>query len=145
MTTPRPEALAAGQWWASQLGAAEHDAGTSGPEDHAAAAIARFGSLPRAFTDEQRAAFAAEVAAAIETAIDDACWIPGDPDAHSSRRAIPVDYQPCLLLADAARRAGIQARTLDLPVKTRMRVDPGRVTVRHLIKGTEAVIWEASC
>ena len=140
---PRPEAKAAAAWWASRLGRASHDLGTREPGEAASTAFAGFASavLGDRFTDGDRDAFRRELALAIEDHLASSSWRPDEPRWGSAIRAIMVDYGPDPVLKQAAQRAGLELKTLDLPLKTVMWVNPGQVSVGEGYNAPPVVIW----
>ena len=149
---PRPEAVAAAAWWASRLGRAVHDIGarTSGERDSTAFALAATAVAGGRFTDEQVAAFRRELAVTIEghlrrwqTDPFEGAWRPADPQWGSALRSFGCDYGPEPVLKDAAERAGFTIRSLDLPMKTVMWVNPGIVRVREGCSADAVTVWDA--
>jgi hypothetical protein len=148
----RPEATAAADWWAGKLGHATHVIGR--PDDpsvgvstvlaNAATAIAG-----RTYTDGQRAAFRAALAERIEAHLRryteqwpwEGCWDPAEPRRGSAMRPIHCDYGPDPIILDAADQAGVKVTMLDLPMKTVMWVNPGRVEVAEGYGAEPAVVW----
>jgi hypothetical protein len=140
MTSPRPEAVAAADWWAQQLAApADHEIGSPTQTAFANAATT-IGRNPKA--PEQIEAFRAAAADAIEGHVSQYEWRPDEPLFGSYMRTITCDYGPDPLLADAAERAGFKLSTLDLPMKTVMWVNPGKVSVAVGHGGGQQVVWQ---
>lgn len=149
----RPEAMAAAAWWASRLGNATQDAGDRDPGAREISAIATLASalLGRTFTDEQREAFRRELGPAIEahlarweTGINAGAWQPDNPRWGAALRAITIDYGAHPVLREAADRAGITLRSLDLPMKTRMWINPGHVSVREGYSAGQVTVWDGT-
>lgn len=142
MPQPRPEAVAAATWWAEQLAQPTAHRTGAGPESQGfVQAVSDL--VGHEFTHEQIEAFRIALAEEIERHVAGDGWRPDEPNFGSYMRSIMVDYGPDPVLADAAERAGFKLRTLDLPMKTVMWVNPGKVSVAagH---GTEpVVIWKA--
>lgn len=149
---PRPEAVAAADWWASKLGHATFCIGnrTPGERDSTAFALAASAMSGRGFTDEQVDAFRREGAKAIEehlrrweTGHHAGSWRPEEPQWGSALRVIAIDYGSDPVLRDAARRAGFELKTLDLPLKTVMWINPGIVRVAEGYGAEPVVLWAA--
>lgn len=148
---PRPEAIAAAAWWASRLGNAVHDLGHRDPDaarKTAGANLLGATLLHRTFTADQVEAFRREVAAGVEAVIakdeQEGHWRPDNPQWGSAVRSIAVDYGADPVLRDAAERAGITLKTLDLPLKTCMWVNPGHVRVREGYSAAVVTVWDAA-
>jgi hypothetical protein len=143
----RPEAEAAAAWWASRLGNATHDLGQRDPDARRKSADAALVSalLGRTFTDDQREAFRRELAAVIEENLQSDRerdhWRPGEPQWGSGGRAIYADYGPAPECRRAAGLAGLSLKTLDLPLKTCMWVNPGHVKVREGHGAEIIAVW----
>jgi hypothetical protein len=73
---------------------------------------------------------------------DDA-WHPDNPLRGSALRDVSNDYGAHPVLAEAAESVGIKLRTLDLPIKTVMWINPGEVKVAEGYSAEPVVIWEA--
>ncbi|MFF9310116.1 hypothetical protein ACF1BS_04310 [Streptomyces sp. NPDC014748] len=139
--SPRPEARAAADWWAARLARpARHDVG-----DVQANAVTNAVSalVQRQRTQAQIQAFREALADEIERHIEHG-WQPENPDFGSYMRTIGVDYGPDPVLADAAEKAGFELKTLDLPMKTVMWIDPGVVKVAEGHSAQPVVIWRAA-
>ncbi|MCI3277502.1 BTG family protein [Streptomyces cylindrosporus] len=142
--TPRPEAVAAADWWAQKLaGPAEHDNGR-GAEESTALANAVSALVRRQRSAAEIEAFREALADEIEQHIGQYGWRPDEPDFGSAMRAILVDYGPDPVLAHAAEKAGFQLRMLDLPLKTVMWINPGIVKVAEGYSAQPVVIWSAA-
>lgn len=140
MNAVRPEAAAAAEWWAGRLGHARQDIGTRDPDQ--AAFVAFASAAGRTFTDEQREAFRRELEGTVEEHLRKwGCWEPEQPRLGSALRCFGVDYGADPVLTDAAERAGIHLRTLDLPLKTVMWVNPGEVSVSEGYGAEPVTIW----
>jgi hypothetical protein len=151
---PRPEARQAATWWASRLGNAVHDNGDRDASERSstafAAAATRLGG--RVFTDEQRDAFRHELETAIEahlqqrtSGINEGSWRPDEPLWGSALRCIAIDYHPHPVLQEAAERAGLpKLRTIDMPIKTVMWINPGDVKVAEGYSAPAEIVWQAS-
>jgi hypothetical protein len=139
---PRPEAVAAAAWWAEQLAAkaVRHDVG----DDTANILSNTVAGLVRRQRDQaQIDAFREALAEEIDQHVERYGWRPGQPHFGSAMRAIMVDYGPDPVLADAAEKAGFELKTLDLPMKTVMWINPGRVEVAAGYRSAPVVVWEA--
>jgi len=142
----RPEASAAAGWWAQQLAAPATRHETGDPDINFVLTMSQ-AMYPRVFTTEQRDRFRTALEHRIEEflARDVArgCWNPAQPQFGSAMRTVGVEYGPDQVLAEAAKAAGIELRTWDLPVKTVMWVNPGRVTVACGHQAELVTVWEA--
>lgn len=147
--TPRPEALAAADWWAGRLTQPiTHSLGRPGDRQasintmmvNVAAETGR-----QQFTPEQVEAFRVALAERVEARIgaDPATWRPDAPDWAAAVRVFGCDYGPDGILAEAAEQAGFRLSMFDLPMKTKMWVDPGRVRVAEGYGTEPVVIWQA--
>lgn len=140
--TPRPEAVAAAAWWAEQLAtpAVRHDVGddTANVMSNTVAALVR-----RQRDQAQIDAFREVLAEEIEKHVEQYSWRPEEPHFGSAMRAIMVDYGPDPVLADAAEKAGLELKVLDLPMKTVMWINPGRVEVAAGYRSAPIVVWSA--
>ena len=154
MTTIRPEARAAADWWADALanGTDDHDLGARDAAERDLTAAARAGSavLRQRFTDEQVDAFRRQLAERIEQHLikwesypHEGAWDPSDPRRASALRAIGCDYGPDEVLTEAAELAGLALKMFDLPMKSVMWIDPGEVKVSAGYGATPKVIWPA--
>jgi hypothetical protein len=56
-------------------------------------------------------------------------------------RSIVCDYHPDPALREAAEKAGIEADCPPFPIKTGMRIEPGRVSVRYGYGAEEQVLY----
>ncbi|GIM86023.1 hypothetical protein [Salinispora arenicola] len=118
-TDPRPEARVAAEWWANKLAGTGHHP-----------------LLQKRFTREQADRFAIALAMLINDRLSGEMW----PDLALT---IQVDYGLHPVLADAARRAGLLVGMYDLPMRTAMRINAGRVTVSEGYRAPEEVVWTA--
>jgi hypothetical protein len=148
---PRPEAAIAAEWWASRLNNASHDIGDRDADEREKSEFANFAAAlaARQFTDEQIAAFRRELAGTVEehlrrweTGAFEGAWRPEDPQWGSALRSFGCDYHPEPVLKDAAERAGFKLRGIDLPMKTTMWVNPGRVAVAEGYGAAIVTVWE---
>jgi hypothetical protein len=141
----RPEAKAAAAWWASRLGNAEHDFGQADPSARRQSDITAVASalMGRTFAGDQREAFRRELATVLEERLtaDADAWRPDCPRWGSARRAVYNDYGHDPALKEAAGRAGITLKILDLPLKTCMWVNPGHVSVREGHGAEIVTVW----
>lgn len=148
---PRTEAMHAANWWAGRLGRAaqkvteRRDRAERKTQDFTETAALLSG---RTFTDEQRAAFRRELAPLIEahlreheTGIWQDSWRPDEPKWGSATRDISIDYGAHPVLKAAAEAAGITLRTLDLPLKTVMWINPGEVIVGEGYNAPPVDVW----
>ncbi|MHC3474674.1 hypothetical protein ACYF6T_39105 [Streptomyces sp. 7R007] len=141
--SPRPEATAAANWWADKLaGPARHDVG-SGAEESSAIANTMSALVQRQRSQAQIDAFREALAEDIEQHLGTYGWLPDHPEFGSYMRAVMVDYGPDPVLAGAAEKAGFELRTLDLPMKTVMWINPGIVKVSEGHSAKPVVIWRA--
>ncbi|GHA01269.1 hypothetical protein ACFOOM_12285 [Streptomyces echinoruber] len=139
--TPRPEAVAAADWWAAKLAEQpRHDVGAAQPNALANAVSAL---VRRQRTQAQIEAFREALAEEINRHVERYGWRPDEPDFGSYMRTIAVDYGPDPVLADAAEKAGFELQMLDLPVKTVMWINPGVVKVAEGYGARPVVIWRA--
>jgi BTG family len=152
---PRPEAIAAADWWAAKLGHATHILGR--PDDPSVGtamimANAATGLASRTYTDEQRDRFRVAAAERIEAHLQryteqwpfEGSWDPAEPFRGAALRTIHVDYGPDPILLDAADQTGIIIGMLDLPMKTVMWVNPGLVEVAEGYGVERVVVWRAA-
>jgi hypothetical protein len=124
---PPREILVAARWWGNQLRhGAEHNTGDLFND---AIANTFAGVLPRS-TEEQVAIFERELVRVWwEDQQKNHNWPPDvEGDVGWATRYIDTDYHPGYFLQSACAAAGIKGMLL-LPMKTIMRVDPGRVQV----------------
>lgn len=140
-SAPRPEAVAAANWWAQQLEQPPlHGLGAREQTNiaNAATAVGRTQKTP-----EQVEAFRTALAEVIEQELSERPedWRPGDPSFASAFRAIAGDYRPARELETAAERAGFKLKMFDVPMKTVMWVNPGVVTVAVGHGGITEVVW----
>lgn len=141
--SPRPEAIAAADWWAQKLASpGRHDVGR-GAEESSALANTVAALVQRQRSQAEIDAFRLALAEEIEQHVARYSWRPDDPHFGSAMRAITVDYGPDPVLADAAERAGFQLKILDLPMKTVMWINPGIVQVAGGHSTQPTVIWRA--
>lgn len=147
---PRAEAVHAANWWASRLGNAEpHVTDSRDDAERETQAVAVFASsFSRTFTDQQRTAFARELAPLIEahlreneTGIWEGAWRRDDPKRGSAIRDVSIDYAAHPVLRQAAEAAGIELKTLDLPLKTVMWINPGEVIVAEGYGSDGVDVW----
>lgn len=141
--SPRPEAIAAADWWAQKLAnPGQHDVGR-GAEGSSALANTVAAIVQRQRSQAQIEAFREALAEEIEQHVEKYGWRPDEPDFGSYMRAIEVDYGPDPVLADAAEKAGFELKILDLPMKTVMWINPGVVKVAEGYCAQPVVIWRA--
>lgn len=142
---PRPEARAAAQWWANKLNQnPTHDLGR-GAETSTDLVNTTFKLAPhpqhtQAVIDGFRDALAEE----IEKHIDNNGWRPDNPGFGSYTRTVAVDYGPDTVITDAAEKAGLHLRPLELPLKTVMWINPGIVSVAEGHSAQPVTIWSTS-
>lgn len=137
---PRPEVVAAADWWADTLArGASHDNGDAMTSTMLAAA----GDLMTPRSDEQVAAFRAALPTVIERHLAGCTWDTDRPEFGSAFRTIAIDYAPDRVLSDAAAEAGFSLRMTDLPVKTVMWINPGQVTVSEGHGAEPHAIWQS--
>ncbi|WP_223874693.1 BTG family protein [Salinispora oceanensis] len=115
---PSPEASAAARWWANKL--------TNGKA-----------MLRRRFTPDQAHRFAAALAELIDQRLG------REAPQQGSALTIDCDYRLHPLLAEAAWRSGLLVSMWDLPMRTYMRINPGRVTVSEGYRAPEEIVWAA--
>ncbi|MFI1767499.1 hypothetical protein ACH41H_36380 [Streptomyces sp. NPDC020800] len=140
--SPRPEFVAAADWWAEKLAEpARHDVGR-GAEESAAFANSVSALVQRQRSQAHIEVFHEALVVELELHVEKYSWRPDEPDFGSYMRAIMVDYGPDPVLAGAAERAGFELKILDLPMKTTMWINPGIVKVREGHSSDPAVIWE---
>ncbi|MFI5973545.1 hypothetical protein [Streptomyces sp. NPDC051452] len=141
--SPRPEAVAAANWWAKTLAEPPgHDLGRGAAESSTPAnSVSALVRRQRSQADIE--AFREALAEEIEQHIAQYSWRSEAPDFGSYMRSIGVDYGPDDVLADAAEKAGFKLKALDLPMKTVMWINPGVVKVAQGHGAPITVIWEA--
>ncbi|MFB4275759.1 hypothetical protein ACBJ59_10740 [Nonomuraea sp. MTCD27] len=128
------EAHAAARWWANHL-TADGDVRTGDAMQEILTLGARSMSTATV-TAEQVEAFATHLEQAILEMLRDehASWakaVETEPHVGSAFRRLEVDYHPDRILQGALDAAGIQRRAGGwLPLKTVMKVDPGRLRVK---------------
>lgn len=115
---PSPEASAAARWWANKL--------TNGKA-----------MLRRHFTPAQADRFAAALAELIDHRLG------REVTQQGSAVTIDCDYRLHPLLAEAAWQSGLLVSMYDLPMRTYMWINPGRVTVSEGYGTPEEVVWTA--
>lgn len=141
--SPRPEAVAAADWWAKKLAeSARHDVGR-GAEESSALANSVSALVQRQRSQAEMEAFREALTEEIEQHVSKYSWRPEEPDFGSAMRAIGVDYGPDPVLADAAEKAGFELKILDLPMKTVMWINPGTVKVAEGHSTRPVTIWRA--
>ncbi|HEY6117374.1 MAG TPA: hypothetical protein VI172_15590 [Candidatus Dormibacteraeota bacterium] len=141
--SPRPEAVAAAEWWADKLAnPTRHDLGR-GAEESSDLANTVSALVQRQRSQGQIDLFRIALAEEIEQHVEKYSWRPDEPDFGSAMRAIMVDYGPDPVLADAAEHAGFKLKTLDLPMKTVMWINPGVVKVAEGHSAQLVVVWSA--
>lgn len=141
--SPRPEAVAAADWWANKLAEpVSHDLGC-GAEDSSSLANAVSALVRRQRSQAEIEAFRQALADEIERHLEANGWRPEKPDFGSYMRSIAVDYGPDDVLVDAAAKAGFDLKMLDLPVKTVMWINPGIVKVSQGHCAPITVVWRA--
>lgn len=126
MSKPRVEVRVAAHWWADRLREGAKQDAADGMIN--AFATWASGTIPQP-TTEQIDRFEVALADELESFLDTTEWDPDRPDWGSCYRCVDVDYGPCRELANAIEAAGISR--LHLPIKTTMRIDPGRVQVGY--------------
>ncbi|MEC4016128.1 hypothetical protein [Streptomyces sp. H27-D2] len=141
-TPPRPEAVAAADWWALQLAQPPvHGIGAQEQSDfaNAATAVSRKPKTPEQI-DDFRVALAEMIERKLSKRPED--WRPDNPSWASAFRTIAGDYRPAQELETAAEQAGFQLKMFDVPMKTVMWINPGivRVAVGH--GGIDEVVWQ---
>ncbi|MGA5424538.1 hypothetical protein [Streptomyces lavendulocolor] len=142
MSAPRPEAVAAADWWAQQLASPPaHEVGATESTAfvNAATAVGRKSKTP-----EQIEAFRLALAEVIERKLRERPedWRPDNPSWASYSRTIAGDYRPAQELETAAEEAGFKLKMFDVPMKTVMWVNPGKVSVAVGHGGGQETIWE---
>ncbi|MFF7966726.1 hypothetical protein ACFZC3_15340 [Streptomyces sp. NPDC007903] len=139
--SPRPESVAAADWWAQRLSKPiQHDVGAaeSNTLANGVAALVR-----RQRTQAQIESFRQALVDGIESHVSQYEWRPTEPERGSYMRSIGVDHGPDKVLADAAEVAGFELRMLDLPMKTVMWINPGIVSVAEGHAARRITIWKA--
>jgi len=141
--SPRPEAVAAADWWAKKLSEpVSHDLGR-GAEPSSGLANAVSALVRRQRSHAEIEAFRQALADEIEQHLTEHSWLPDDPHFGSYMRSVGVGYGPDDVLSDAAEKAGFDLKMLDLPVKTVMWINPGVVKVAQGHGASITVIWGA--
>lgn len=140
---PRPEAIAAADWWANKLAQPPVHSLGRGAEQSSALANAATDMARRQHGQAEIDAFRQTLAEEIEKHIDDDSWRPENPLWGSYMRAIEVGYGPDAVFTDAAERAGFKLGAFDLPMKTVMWINPGLVKVAEGYNAQPVVIWNA--
>lgn len=140
---PRPEAVAAANWWAGKLAAqVRHDVGR-GAEPSSALTNSVSALVRRQRADADIEAFREALADEIDQHVAKYSWRPDEPDFGSYMRAIINDYGPDEVLTNAAHRVGFELTTFDLPLKTTMWINPGMVKVAEGHSTRPTIIWRA--
>lgn len=70
-------------------------------------------------------------------------WKPENPEWGAYNRVVSVDYHPCESLSNAYHGVGLDNDMADLPMKTVMRINPGKVTVAEGYGANFVTIYEA--
>lgn len=125
----RIEARQAAAWWASRLGDCTHDAGMRNVAEMELTVSLNAAAVRGRFDAETVDLFAQHLEVAVEQALG----------AVEGRLVLSTEYEPCLMLLQAARAAGIELDG-DLPVKTRMIVERGEVRVKEGYSGRWTVL-----
>ncbi|GAA1281445.1 hypothetical protein [Saccharothrix xinjiangensis] len=134
----RPEVEAAARWWTTTLtGPFRHRVGDPELDAQLAQPPASAG---RGWSAEQREAFRLALEEELEAHVA-SCWYPGDPLRGSAVRAVLCDWGPDPVLIDAARAAGLELGSHDVPFKTVMWINPGEVAVRGGYGAARATVW----
>ncbi|MDX2565404.1 hypothetical protein PV371_38360 [Streptomyces sp. TX20-6-3] len=94
-------------------------------------------------TPRQLRAFENELAREIERRNIASGWDVLNPELGWARRTISCDIAPPSLLANAAHCAGFTLLPFDLPTKTIMWVDPGKVEVIEAYGRSKTTIFES--
>lgn len=140
MTEPKPEIVAAADWWARRLAGERGwlDAG----EPELSFGINRTARAAPKRTPEEVEAFRVALIDALDGHVTPH-WDPAkDAQWASALRAIQVDYGPDPVLAEAAEAAGIRPlEPYELSVKTVMWINPGLVTVREGYRALQTLVW----
>lgn len=138
---PKPEARAAAKWWAAKLtNDIRHDLGGRDAAERAETATFNAASamLRQRFTPAQADRFAE----ALTTLIDQRLTSEA-PQQDFAPLTIHCDYGIAPVLAEAATCTGLSVGMFDLPAKTNMWIDPGRVTVSEGYGAPDEVVWAA--
>jgi hypothetical protein len=133
------EAVAAA-WWSSRLGNATHNAGMGNVPEMELTVMLNAGTVRGSRTAEERERFRVAAEAVIGEHLQScpACeWMP------TGQHRIVVEYDPDGLLCAIAERAGIEMGSRELPVKTRMLFQYGKVTVSEGSGAPYVAIWPA--
>lgn len=141
--SPRPEAVAAADWWAARLaaGASAHDVGSAESNLFANTVSAL---VARQRDQVQIERFRDALAGLIEADVDGDGWRPDNPQWGSAMRTVEVGYAPDEILAGAAKQAGFELKLSDLPMKTVMWVNPGEVKVAEGFNAPISTVWKAT-
>ena len=136
-----PEVEAAVQWWTTQL-IITSSSTTGDPHADADAELVRSWGASRNDTptkiqiDWFRKALRALIAVyCAET------WKPDNPEWGAACRSVGVDYGPDHILDCALRFGGIRGGVLTLPIKTSMKIGPGKVEVKVGYGGDTVIIY----
>ncbi|MFF8406933.1 hypothetical protein ACF06P_35560 [Streptomyces sp. NPDC015684] len=141
--SPRPEAIAAAAWWAQTLAKpVRHDLGRgAATQSTLANSVAALVRRQRSLAEIE--AFRDALADEIERHLTQNSWHPDEPDFGSYMRAIEVGIGPDAVFTDAAETAGFELKTLDLPMKTIMWINPGIVKVAEGYGAPVTIVWRA--
>lgn len=138
MTDPKPEIVAAADWWARRLAGERSWLQPGDPTP--TVGLTRF--EPRKRTTEEIEAFRAALVPALDAHVAPH-WDPSkDAQWAAALRCVMVDYDPDPALAEAAEAAGL-GRLLpgELPGKTYMWINPGLVTVKEGYGARQTLVW----
>jgi hypothetical protein len=137
--TPRPEAVAAADWWAARL----HEPASRHPTDDedTSRMLMVLDALREGRHPQQVDAFRQHLAARTEEHLSRWCWDPADPLRAAELRALRFEFDPDGVLAGAAQDTGITLGLGDLPVKTVMYIDPGCVSVASAYRAERITVW----
>jgi hypothetical protein len=134
----RPGSRAAACWWASRLGRCHHVTGSMRTVSGVQANIAENLVTQTGYDDDQRDRFAAELEQLID-ALTPGPW-------HGDSVVVRVDWDPDKTLDAAATRAGLNLACglgrHDLPLKTTMLIEPGRIRVKEGYGAAYVEIWQ---
>ncbi|WP_282204527.1 hypothetical protein [Kitasatospora fiedleri] len=138
--TARSEAVAAASWWALRLAEPSHQ--NVGHPDANTLLAALANTNARAYTPDQVEAYRVALTARIEAHLAQSEWSLAEPIFGSEVRCLYNDYSLDPVLTEAAATAGIEVGVADLPLKTVMWIDPGKVSVRSGYGSEVETVWD---
>lgn len=139
----KEEIKAAVDWWTDILASNKPDHDNGDGNEEGRLLLEMLSSLLPKLDEHKIEIFRAELTKLLVERISK-YWDLDNPDYGSYFRVIYNDYGPDRSLREAAKAAGIDRMDSRFPIKTSMRIDPGKVSVSRGYRSPYVILYEAA-